>query len=307
MNKPCLLKMKIRIPPRTKDLALSEIGFGCMSLGTDQSLNERMIHKAKDHGITFFDTADLYQHGENELALGKAISGRREGLVIATKVGNRWNDDLGSWEWTPKKNYILKAADESLRRLGIEHIDLYQLHGGTIDDNFEEVIEAFEILKGQGKIRYYGLSSIRPNVFNKLAQESNIVTNMMQYSLLDRRPETYLKTLHEKGVGVLARGSLAKGILAGKPISNYLNHNIQSIELMVDKLKSFSIEKNDMVHLAIDWLLAVKSITSVVVGVSKMDQIDALIDFPNRRVITQEQREELSNALTPMNYEDHLV
>lgn len=278
-----------------------------MSLGLDSALNERMIHKAIDHGISFFDTADLYQKGENERMLGKAISGRSDQLLIATKVGNRWNSTQDNWEWVPRKNYILEAADQSLKRLGLEQIDLYQLHGGTIDDNFDEVIEAFELLKEWGKIKYYGLSSIRPNVFMKLAKESAIATNMMQYSLLDRRPEPYLEELSSEGVGVLARGSLAKGLLVGKRISDYLKYNSQSIESLIDKMKSFSIEKNDMVHLALDWLLAKNSITSAVVGVSKMEQLDVLIDYSNHKGIRPEQYEELSSVLEPLHYENHLL
>src|SRR6202034_3432729 len=97
-----------------------------------------------------------------------------------------------------------------------DYIDLYQLHGGTIDDPIDETIEAFELLQQQGKIRYYGISSIRPNVISEYVQRSNIISVMMQYSLLDRRPEeSCLQLLQQNNIGVLARGSVAGGLLAG--------------------------------------------------------------------------------------------
>lgn len=289
------------------NICVSEIGFGCMSLGADYRLNERMIHKAIDHGITYFDTADLYQQGANETMLGKAIRGKREGLVIATKVGNKWSDEKKGWDWVPRKNYILSAVDRSLKRLGVEQIDLYQLHGGTIDDPFDEVIEAFETLRASGKIKHFGLSSIRPNVFVKLARETEIVSNMMQYSLLDRRPEHYFEMLEKCGVGVMARGSLAKGILAGKNISNYLGYDNQSIEYMVDKLKSFLIEKISLSHLALAWVLRHKVITSAVVGVSNMTQLDELIQFPLHRDELISGLDKFTPDLMHNHYDQHLV
>ena len=298
--------MKTRKIQRAK-LELSEIGFGCMSLGSDYTLNERMIHKAIDHGISYFDTADLYQRGENERMLGKAIKGKREDLIIATKVGNRWFDDKEGWEWTPRKNYILNAVDDCLLRLGIDQIDICQLHGGTIEDPLEEIIEAFEELQELGKIRHYGLSSIRPNVFMKMAKESRVVSNMMQYSLLDRRAEPYLEQLNDLGVGVITRGGLAKGLLAGKRISDYLGYTIQSIDLMIDKMKLFSIEKKYLSHVALDWILGHSAVTSVVVGLSNMDQLNELIAFEASTPLSTIERDELSHVLKPAVYDKHLV
>ena len=87
---------------------------------------------------------------------------KRDQVVIASKAGNQWRADGSGWDWNSSKKHILAAAEESLKRLKTDYIDLYQLHGGTIDDPIDETIEAFEILKKQGKIRYYGISSIRP-------------------------------------------------------------------------------------------------------------------------------------------------
>ena len=125
--------------------------------------------------------------------------------------------DQTGWSWDPSKSYIKEAVKQSLKRLGTDYIDLYQLHGGTIEDPIDETIEAFEELKAEGYIRYYGISSIRPNVIREYVKKSNIVSVMMQYSILDRRPEEEaLPLLHEHGISVVTRGPLAKGLLSDK-------------------------------------------------------------------------------------------
>lgn len=174
----------------TSELVVGEVGLGCMSLGTDQRQAISMIHTALDRGVNFIDTADLYDEGLNEQIVGAAIRGRhREELIIATKVGNRRIPGKEGWVWDASKAYILSAVKDSLKRLGTDYIDLYQLHGGTQEDPIDDTIEAFEQLKREGVIRYYGISSIRPNVIREYTNRSSIVSVMSQYSLLDRRPE----------------------------------------------------------------------------------------------------------------------
>ncbi len=157
------------------DLKISRIGFGCMSLKDDQAENEQILHKAIEYGISYFDTADIYNKGMNETCVGKALKGKREQAIIATKVGNQLRSDGSGLDWNSRKEYILTAVEESLRHLQTDYIDLYQLHGGTIDDPIDETIEAFELLKKQGKIRYYGISSIRPNVIREYVRRSDII------------------------------------------------------------------------------------------------------------------------------------
>ena len=169
------------------DLQVSRIGFGCMSLGGNEKQNQTLIAKALELGINYFDTADLYEDGENETKLGKLLKLNRSKIILASKVGNQKLAN-GNIIWNASKAYILKAVDASLNRLQTDYLDLYQLHGGMIEDHIDETIEAFELLKQQGKIRYYGISSIRPNVIREYVTKSNIVSVMMQYSLLDRRP-----------------------------------------------------------------------------------------------------------------------
>ncbi len=134
------------------DLFVTEMGLGCMSLGTSEKEALRIIDEAIDLGINFFDTADLYDYGLNEEFVGKALKGKRDQIILTTKVGNRWTEEKNGWSWDPSKNYIKAEAKESLRRLQTDYIDLYQLHGGTIEDSIDETIEAFEELK---KRRYH--------------------------------------------------------------------------------------------------------------------------------------------------------
>lgn len=285
---------------------ISELSFGCMSLQGSDAENARLIHKALDQGINYFDTADLYQAGANEATVGKALQGRREEVYLATKVGNKMRADGSGWDWTPRKSYILEAVNKSLDRLQTDYIDLYQLHGGTIEDPIDEVIEAFEQLQQEGKIRAYGISSIRPSVIREYVGRAQIVSNMMQYSLLDRRPEeNVLNLLEQNEVGLMVRGALAKGILAGKSISDYLGNKSQSVEYLIEKMNSFSIEKTPLSHVALQWALAQKAVTSLVVGIRTEAQLDELLAYREAPKLSMAQLAELSAVLTPKVYESH--
>jgi len=227
-------------PLGKSSLRVTRIGFGCMSLRGDEKKNIELIHRAIDLGINFFDTADIYNDGGNERLVGKAVRGKRDKLVLATKAGNVRRADEGL-DWNPSARHILAAAEASLKRLGVDCIDLYQLHGGTIQDNIDETIGAFERLQEQGKIRYYGISSIRPNVIREYIRRSSIVSVMMQYSLIDRRPEeACLDLLHQHNIGVLARGGLAQGLLAGKPAVPYLYNTAEQVQQAAEAVAALS-------------------------------------------------------------------
>lgn len=265
----------------SSELEISEVSFGCMSLGTDQSVNSELIRKAYESGINFFDTADLYDKGWNEETVGKAIKSFRDKIYLATKVGNEWNTDGSGWEWNPSKKYILEAVEKSLARLQTDYIDLYQLHGGTIDDPIDETIEAFEILKTQGKIRAYGISSIRPNVIREWVNRSNIDSVMMQYSLLDRRPEEEcLDLLKENNIGVLTRGSLAKGILINKPAREYMGYTEQE----VSELKEALDQTGHPLAASLQFVLSNPSVSSVVAGLRTNEQLEDIIRSLNVRL-----------------------
>ena len=246
-----------------------------MSLGEDHSENQRLVHAALDLEIDFFDTADLYQHGENEITLGRALQGRRESTVVATKVGNQWRADGSGWDWNPRKSYIKESVIGSLRRLRTDYIDLYQLHGGTIEDPIDEAIEAFEELKGAGHIRHYGISSIRPNVIARWAENPGTTSIMMQYSLLDRRPEEEcLDSLRAEGVGVVVRGGLAKGLLASKPAVGYLEHDVQAVEAVRAALAETRDPGVTSAQNALRFCLAHPGVTTVACGVRTRAQLE---------------------------------
>ena len=204
------------------DIYISELTLGCMSLGTDKRKAKEIIDTALSVGINHLDTADLYDFGLNEEIIGEMIKDKRNDIILTTKAGNHFSEETRDWFWDPSKEYILEAVKRSLKRLGTDYIDFFMLHGGTIDDPFDETIEAMEELKQSGLIRAYGISSIRPNVIDTYIEKSAIDGVMLQYSLFDRRPEEeILKKLKENNISVLVRGALAKGML-----STYYKENI---------------------------------------------------------------------------------
>lgn len=287
-------------------LNISKIGFGCMSLKPDQKDFNSIIDSAIDNGINYFDTADLYDKGLNETLLGKAFKGKRDKVIIASKAGNQWRKDGSGWDWNPRKDYILKCADESLKRLQVDCIDLYQSHGGTLEDNIDETIEAYEILVQQGKIRFYGLSSIRPNVIREFIKRSNIVSVMTQYSLLDRRPEeSTLELLNQNNIGVLVRGSVASGLLIDKPAKPYLNYDAAQIENAARAVESLSTDERNTAQIALKYVLKNPAVTSAIVGMHTSGQLkDALaaIDSPQ---LTDGEMKILKESV-PLNfYEQH--
>ena len=288
------------------DLNISAIGFGCMSLKDNQQQNETIIHEALEYGINYFDTADLYDRGMNEVSVGKALKFKRAQAILATKVGNQWRSDGSGWDWNPNKKYILAAVEESLKRLQTDYIDVYQLHGGTIDDPVDETIEAFELLQKQGKIRWYGISSIRPNVIREYVQRSNIVSVMMQYSLLDRRAEeTCLQLLRQNEIGVLTRGSLASGLLAGKPEKPYLNYNVEEVQKAATAVKNLSGSNRSQAQTAIQYVLQNPAVTAAIVGIRTIEQLKDAAETVNVQQLTKSEAEQLSRSIAANVYDQH--
>jgi aryl-alcohol dehydrogenase-like predicted oxidoreductase len=277
-----------------------------MSLPLEQREATKLLHAAADAGINFFDTADLYNKGDNEKLVGTAFKEKRNDILIATKVGNQWRSDGSGWDWNPRKAYILEAVEKSLQRLQTDRIDLYQLHGGTIEDTIDETIEAFELLKQQGKILHYGISSIRPNVIREYVNRSRIASVMMQYSLLDRRPEeACLPLLQENNIGVLCRGALAQGLLAGKAAKPVLNHTADAVSKAAALIKELSDAKRTASQTAIQFTLQHPAITSAVIGIRTMEQ---LLDAINALIVsslTKEEYDVLLKTIAPNFYAEH--
>jgi aryl-alcohol dehydrogenase-like predicted oxidoreductase len=287
------------------DLSVSEIGFGCMSLGHDDVDNARLIHHALDLGINFFDTADLYEHGQNEMTVGKALQAKRAAVIIASKVGNQWKEDGSGWNWNPGKDYIIAAVEASLKRLQTDYIDLYQLHGGTLEDPIDETIAAFETMQQQGKIRYYGISSIRPNVIREYVKRSHMVSVMMQYSLLDRRPEeTCFPLLLENNIGVLARGSVAKGLLVDKPAAPYLNYTEEAVEAAA-AINALSSPSRGAAQTALRFVLQQPAISSAIVGIRTAAQLEDALRAVQAPALQPEEIVALKQVIPVNRYEQH--
>jgi aryl-alcohol dehydrogenase-like predicted oxidoreductase len=288
------------------DLHISGIGFGCMSLKDNLHENERLIHRAIELGINYFDTAELYDKGLNEEQVGKSLRQKRDKVIIATKVGNKWRTDGSGWDWNPRKEYILAAVEQSLKRLQTDYIDLYQLHGGTMEDPVDETIEAFEQLVAAGKIRYYGISSIRPVVIRRWVEMSNIVSVMMQYSLLDRRPEeAVLPLLLEKNIGVLARGSVAGGLLADKPAAAYLQYEEKQVATAAAAIRQLSTNGRSNAQTAIQFVLHHPAITAAIVGIRTMEQLQDAVAALGVEKLSATQITALSNTLEINKYTEH--
>ncbi|MEL3972422.1 aldo/keto reductase [Rossellomorea oryzaecorticis] len=298
----------------SSDLYVSKMGLGCMSLGTDEKQAKEIVQTALENGINYFDTADLYDFGRNEEIVGNALKEVRDDVIIATKVGNRWNDVSEGWRWDPSKEYIKSAVKDSLSRLKVEYIDYYQLHGGTIEDNFEESIEAFEELKEEGYIRYYGISSIRPNVIKKVLSQSSIQSVMMQYSLLDRRPEEWMELLDDHRVSIIARGPLAKGLLSEKMLSKasdkikengYLDYSYPELEEVLRSIREKAADNRSMNELALQYDLAHSSVASVIPGASSPRQLKENIEAVNGPPLSAEEVEVVTRLTKLSRYQQH--
>lgn len=286
-------------------LKISKIGLGCMSLKPGASDNEQIIHQAIDGGINYFDTADLYDAGRNEEMLGRAIRGKREGLVIATKVGNRMRADGSGWDWDPSKEYIVASVEKSLGRLATDRIDLYQLHGGTIGDPIEETLEAFDILKQQGKILHYGISSIRPNVIREWVKRSDMASVMMQYSLLDRRPEEEcLDLLCQHGISVLARGAVAQGLLVDKAPREYLGRPGGEVERARVSVADHSTGRT-AAQTAMQFVLHHPAVSAVVAGIRTMEQLEEALKVFSVPQLTEQEYNAMKLATMPNTYKEH--
>ncbi|MES1219557.1 MAG: aldo/keto reductase [Bacteroidota bacterium] len=288
------------------DFLVSEIGFGCMSLKAVEKDNIELVNQAIEAGINFFDTADIYNQGQNEILVGKALKRKRNDLIIATKVGNQWRKDGSGLDWNPRKEHIIAAIEESLQRLQTDYIDLYQLHGGTINDPIDETIEAFELLQQQGKIRFYGISSIRPNVIREYVHRSKIVSVMMQYSLLDRRPEeNCFDILNDNNIAVLARGSVAQGLLINKPAKEYLDYTKEEVAKASAAIASLSKEKRNKTQTAIGFVLKQPPVTCAVVGFSSGEQLQDAIKLSESPELSADEIEFLKNTIPPNYYKEH--
>lgn len=258
-------------------LAVSTLGLGCMGMREfSEEGDERgyiaTIHAFLDAGGSFLDTADMYGPFTNELLIGKAIADRRSDVVLATKFGTQRRDD-GSWaEVNGKPEYVRAACDASLRRLGVDYIDLYYQHRVDKTVPIEETVGAMAELVQAGKVRHLGLSEAAPDTIRRAHAVHPITALQTEYSLWEREPETKVfAVLVELGIGFVPYSPLGRGFLTGQlrspkdfPENDFRRHsprfqgeNFTRNLQLVDRVKELADQKQCTPgQLALAWLLA---------------------------------------------------
>ncbi|VXB37661.1 aldo/keto reductase [Aeromicrobium sp. 9AM] len=281
----------------TSSITVSTVGVGCNAFGTriDADQTRAVVDAAFEHGVDFFDTADVYGTGQSEQLLGDALKGRRDEVVIATKFGMDMqgvNGDDGGRRGTA--TYVRTAIEASLKRLGTDHVDLYQLHTPDPSTPIEETLGAMTELVKEGKVRAIGSSNLQAwqvvdaDWTSRTSGLESFVTAQNEYSLYNRTAETELVPACEAlGVGLLPYFPLAYGLLTGKytrgedaPEGTRLAVQRGRLESAdwdrIEALESFAAARDiSILDLAIGGLAAQPAVTSVIAGATKPEQVAA--------------------------------
>ena len=273
--------------------ALGAMMFGAAPGNSDHDDSIRIIHRALDAGINFVDTADRYSQGESEEIVGKALKGRRDGVVLATKFSGPMGDDPN--RQGASRRWIMTAVEDSLRRLQTDHIDLYQIHRPVPGTDIEETLSALSDLIHSGKVCVIGSSSMPASdiVEAQWAAErrglQRFRTEQPPYSILNRGIEAEVLPVAQRyGIGTLVWSPLAKGMLTGR-----IRKDQQTDLRRAAMLSSFSDEPRldaveqiiplaeqaglPMTHLAMAFAIAHPGVTSAIIGPRTMEQLDDLL------------------------------
>ena len=296
--------MKYTILPGT-DLNISRVALGTLFIGgVDETEAVSAIHYSLDQGVNMIDTAEGYGRGNTEEMIGRAIAGRRDKVIIATKGGLDWGQHADKAPRSTEQHismagkrvdsfrnsnpaWITASIDSSLRRLKTDYIDLYQIHYPNTTTPWEDTIAALEKAKAAGKIRYYGLSNFSVQQMQEWLKHGPIYSMQPPYNMLDRGiEEEILPFCRKSGIGILTYGSLGHGLLSGKfNIETHPQDSRKELKVfkgdayakniaIVDKLKGFALSKEiTIAQLAIAWVLAQPGITSALVGAKRPDQV----------------------------------
>lgn len=258
-------------------LIVSEIGLGCMGMSefygaTDEAESISTIHEAIDRGVTLLDTANVYGLGRNEELVGRAIAGRRNEIILATKFGIVRDDDGRSFGVNGRPEYVRQSCEASLRRLHVPSIDLYYLHRVDPSVPIEDTVGAMARLVEQGKVRYLGLSEAGAKTVRRAHATHPIAALQNEYSLWTRDPEDeILGVCRELGIGLVAYSPLGRGFLTGqirrfedfapddyrRNSPRFQGENFRKNLDLVERIKEIAREKNCTPgQLALAWVLA---------------------------------------------------
>jgi aryl-alcohol dehydrogenase-like predicted oxidoreductase len=253
-------------------LKVPAIGLGCMSLSgiygpAEDDVSLALIHHALDRGVTLLDSADVYGNGHNEELVGRAIKGRRDQVVLASKFGQKRTEAGFGVDGGP--SYVQSACEASLKRLGVEHIDLYYQHRVDPKTPIEDTVGAMAKLVAQGKVRHIGLSEAAPDTIRRAHKVHPIAAVQTEFSLLYRiEAEATLRATRELGIGFVAYSPLGRGFLtdavktvadapAGRMMPRYQEQNFAHNRALVEKVESIARAKGCTTgQLVLAWLLA---------------------------------------------------
>lgn len=257
-------------------LVVPAIGLGCMGMSTaygerDDASSTAAIHRAIDVGAGLLDTSDAYANGVNEELVGKAIAGRRDKVILCSKFGNIRLPD-GGRTIVGRPEYVVEACDASLKRLGVDHIDLYYQHRVDPETPIEDTVGAMARLKEQGKIRYLGLSEAGEETIRRAHATHPIAALQSEYSLWSRHMEgDILPVIRELGIGLAAYSPLGRGFLSGairRPADlidkdrrhdhpRFFPENIEKNNALLPVLEQVAADRGcTMAQVALAWLLA---------------------------------------------------